>query len=51
LVTVHVLIVVIISHVCPVFLLEVLTVTLSQDTWIVHVFPVMVHVPLGQMVR
>jgi hypothetical protein len=51
LVTAHVLIVVIISHVDPVFLLEGLTLTLSPDTWTVHIFPVMVHVPLGQMVK
>jgi hypothetical protein len=25
--------------------------TLSRDTWVVHAFPVMVHVPLGQVVR
>jgi hypothetical protein len=30
-----------------VFLLKGLTLTLSPDTWTVHVFPVMVHVPLG----
>jgi hypothetical protein len=46
----HVLIVVIISHVGPVFLLEGLTLTLSPDTWTVHIFPVVVHVPLDQMV-
>jgi hypothetical protein len=46
----HVLIVVIISRVGPVFLLEGLTLTLSPDTWTVHIFPVMVHVPLDQMV-
>jgi hypothetical protein len=34
-----------------VFLLEGLTLILSQDTWTVHVFPIMVHVPLAQMVR
>jgi hypothetical protein len=42
LVTAHVLIVVIIPHVGMVFLLEGLTLTLSQDTW---------TVPLTQMVR
>jgi hypothetical protein len=47
LVTAHVLIVVIVSCVGPVFLLEGLTLTLSPDTWTVHVFPVVVHVPLG----
>jgi hypothetical protein len=49
--TAHVLIVVIVSRVGLIFLLEGLTSTLNQDTWMVHVFPVMVHVPLGQMVR
>jgi hypothetical protein len=38
-------------HVCLVFLLEGLTLTLSPDTWTVHTFPVMVHIPLDQMVR
>jgi hypothetical protein len=51
LVTAHVLVVVIISHVGLVFLLEGATPTLSRDTWMVHVFPVVVHVPLGQVVR
>jgi hypothetical protein len=46
LVTAHILIVMIISCVCPVFLLEGLTLTLSLDTWTVHVFPIVVHVPL-----
>jgi hypothetical protein len=49
LVTAHVLIMVIISRVGLFFLLEGLTLTLSQDTWMVHVFPVIVHVPLGQV--
>jgi hypothetical protein len=39
LVTTHILIVVIISHVGLVFLLEGLTLTLSPNTWTVHVFP------------
>jgi uncharacterized protein YjeT (DUF2065 family) len=47
----HVLIVVIVFHVGLVFLLEGLTLTLSPDTWMVHVFPIAVHVPLGQMVN
>jgi hypothetical protein len=47
----HVLIVVIISHVGLVFLLEGLTLTLSRNTWTVHVFSIMVHIPLGQVVR
>jgi hypothetical protein len=45
----NVLIVVIISRVGLVSLLEGLTLTLSRDTWTVHVFPVVVHVPLSQM--
>jgi hypothetical protein len=48
--TAHVLIVVIISHVGLVSLLEGLTLTLSRDIWTAHVFSVIVHVPLGQMV-
>jgi hypothetical protein len=51
LVTPHVLIVVIVSRVGPVFLLEGLTLTLSTDTWTVHVFPIVVLVPLGQVVK
>jgi hypothetical protein len=51
LVTAHVLIMVIVSRVGPVFLLEGLTLTLSPDTWTVHIFSVMVHVPLCQMVK
>jgi uncharacterized protein YjeT (DUF2065 family) len=47
----HVLIVVIVSHVCLVFLLEGIALTLSPNTWMVHIFPIMVHVPLSQMVR
>jgi hypothetical protein len=46
LVTAHVLIVVIVSHVGLVFLLEGPFPTLSRDTWTVHIFPVVVHVPL-----
>jgi hypothetical protein len=49
LVTTDVLIVVIVSRVGLFFLLEGLTLTLSQDTWTVHIFPVVVHVPLGQV--
>jgi hypothetical protein len=41
----------IVPHIGTVFLLEGLTLTLSQDTWMVHIFPIVVHVPLGQMVR
>jgi uncharacterized protein YjeT (DUF2065 family) len=51
LVTAHGLNVVIVSHVGLIFLLEGLTLTLSPDTWTVHAFPVVVHVPLDQMVR
>jgi hypothetical protein len=46
LVMTHVLIMVIIFHVGLIFLQEGLTLTLSRDTWAVHVFPIMVHVPL-----
>jgi hypothetical protein len=49
LVRAHVLIMVIISHVGLIFLLMGLPLTLSRDTWTVHVFPIVVHVPLGQM--
>jgi hypothetical protein len=51
LVTTHILIVMIISRVDPVFLLEGLALNLSRDTWTVHVFPIVDHVPLNQMVR
>jgi hypothetical protein len=51
LVTAHVLIAVIISHVGLVFLLEGPTLTLSRDTWTVHIFPIVVYVPLSQMVK
>jgi hypothetical protein len=51
LVTAHVFIVVIISHVGLVFPLEGPSPTLSRDTWTIHVFPIVVHVPLGQVVR
>jgi hypothetical protein len=51
LVTAHVLIVVTVSRVGLFFPLEGPFPTLSRDTWMVHAFPVMVHVPLGQVVR
>jgi hypothetical protein len=51
LVTAYVLIVVIVPRVGMAFLLEGLTLALSQDNWTVHVFPIVVHVPLTQMVR
>jgi hypothetical protein len=50
LVTAHILVVVIISHVGLVFLLEGPSPSLSRDKWTVHAFPVMVHVPLDQVV-
>jgi hypothetical protein len=51
LITAHVLIVVTVSHVGLVFPLEGPFPTLSRDTWTVHAFSVVVHVPLGQVVR
>jgi hypothetical protein len=51
LVMAHVLIVVIIPCVGTVFMLEGLTLTLSQGTWMIHDFSIMVHVPLAQMMR
>jgi uncharacterized protein YjeT (DUF2065 family) len=47
----HVLIVVIIFRVGMVFLLEGLTLTLSPDSWTVHVFSNVVLIPLVQRVR
>jgi hypothetical protein len=46
LVTAHVLVVVIVFHVGLVFPLEGPSPTLSRDTWTVHAFPIVVHVPL-----
>jgi hypothetical protein len=51
LVMTHVLIVVIISCVGMVFPLESPFLTLSRDTWMVHAFPTIVHVPVDQVVR
>jgi hypothetical protein len=51
LVTAHASIVVIISRVGLVFLLDCLALTLSRDTWTVHVFPIVTNIPLDQMVR
>jgi hypothetical protein len=51
LVTSHVLIVVIVSRVGLVFPLEGPFPTLSRDTWTVHAFLVVVHIPLNQVVR
>jgi hypothetical protein len=50
LVTTHVLIMVIISHVGLVFLQGGFTSVLSRDTWMLHIFLVMVLVSLIQMV-
>jgi ABC-type uncharacterized transport system permease subunit len=47
LVTTHVLIVVTVSRVGLIFPLVGYFPTMSRDTWTVHTFPVMVHVPLG----
>jgi hypothetical protein len=51
LVMAHVLIVVIASRVGLIFLLELLTLTLSPDIWMVYVSPVVVHILLDQAVR
>jgi hypothetical protein len=51
LVTAHAIIMVTVSRVGLVFPLEGPFPTLSQDTWMVHAFPVVVHVPLSQVVR
>jgi hypothetical protein len=51
LVTAHVLIVVIVSRVGPVFPLEGPSPTLSRDTWTVHALTIVVHIPLDQVVR
>jgi hypothetical protein len=51
LVMAHVLVVVIISRVGLVFLLEGRITTLSRGTCMVHIFPIVVHVPLGQVLR
>jgi hypothetical protein len=50
LVMAHALIVVTVFRVGLVFPLEGPSPTLSQDTWTVHAFPVVVHIPLGQVV-
>jgi hypothetical protein len=49
--TAHVLIVVIVSHAGLIFPLEDPFPTLSRDTWMVHAFPVVFHVPLDQVAR
>jgi hypothetical protein len=51
LVTAHILVVVIVSRVGLVFLLEGPSPTLSRYTWTVHAFPVVVYIPLDQVVR
>jgi hypothetical protein len=51
LVMAHVLIVVTVYRVGLVFPLEGPFPTLSRDIWTVHAFPIVVHVPLGQVVR
>jgi hypothetical protein len=51
LVTAHLLVVVTISRVGLIFPLEGPFPTLSRDTWTVHTFLVVVHVPLDQVVR
>jgi hypothetical protein len=51
LVMTYVLIVVIVSRVGLIFLLESPIPTLSRDTWMIHVFPIVLHIPLGQVVR
>jgi hypothetical protein len=50
LVMADVLIVMVVSRVGLVFLQEDFTPVLSRDTWTVHVFPVLVLIPLVQMV-
>jgi hypothetical protein len=51
LVTAHVLIVVTVSRVGLVFPLDGPFPTLSQDTWMVHAFPIVFHIPLDQVMR
>jgi hypothetical protein len=51
LVLTHVLIVVFVPHVGMVFLLEQSILTLNRVTLMVHAFPVMIHIPLTEMVR
>jgi hypothetical protein len=49
--TARILIVVIVSCIGLVSVLEGLTLTLSRDTWTVHAFLIVVHVPFNQVVR
>jgi hypothetical protein len=51
LVTAHVLVMMIVTRVGLVFPLDGPSPTLSRDTWTVHAFPAMVHIPLNQVVR
>jgi hypothetical protein len=51
LVTAHILVMVTVSHIGMIFPLQGPFLNLSRDTWMVHAFPIMVHVPLGQVVR
>jgi hypothetical protein len=51
LVMAHILIMVIVSRVGTVFLLEGLTPSLSRNTWTIQIFPIIIHIPLVQMVR
>jgi hypothetical protein len=51
LVTAHVLIVLTVFRVGLIFPLEGPFPTLCRDTWTVHAFPIVVHVPLDQVVR
>jgi hypothetical protein len=51
LVTARVLIMMTVYHVSLVFPLEGPFPTLSRDIWTVHACPIVVHVPLGQVVR
>jgi hypothetical protein len=51
LVTSRILIVVVVPHVGMVVVLEGPTLALNPDTWMVHIFPIVIHVPLVQMVR
>jgi hypothetical protein len=51
LVMAHIFIMVIVPRVGPVFLHGGLTFTMSLDTWTVHIFSVVVHVPLVQRER
>jgi hypothetical protein len=49
LVMTRVLIIVNVFRIGLIFLLKGLILTLSRDTWTVHVFPIVVHVPLSQV--